>query len=140
MLYLWKMIQLRCRPFSASQRRALSTAFSTTADNNSGCSPQISAQMLSLSCWIVCGLLMYCIHAPLDNCNENNQEASNQENVMAKKFLIFAKLFGVQKFALEAAPWLVPCGQWPHLVETTSQVYPSLQDAQNSRAWLDTAH
>ena len=59
---------------------------------------------------------------------------------MAKKFLNFAKLLGVQKFALEASPWLMPCGQWLNLVETTSQVYPSLQDAQNSRAWLDTAH
>ena len=51
---------------------------------------------------------------------------------MAKKFLNFTKLFGVQKFAFEAPPWLVLCGQWLHLVETTSQVYPSLQDAQNS--------
>ena len=59
---------------------------------------------------------------------------------MAKKFMNFAKLFGVQKFSLEAPPWLVPCGQWLHLVETKSQVYPSLQAAQNSRAWLDTAH
>lgn len=76
-----------------SHGHAFSIAFSVKVVANSGCSLQIFAPMLSLSCWIVCYLYTFLKVGHMHKIN--NQEVSGQVNMVTLKFCILPKLDGL---------------------------------------------